>query len=105
LKQDDLARSSKLYLSEIFDSIEKIENHTQSMSYYDFVKDSLTMDAVDANIMNIDETVRVLVSIETSKSCFIVFACRILILLKCELTLHTNTLTETWSLFGKQHEL
>jgi hypothetical protein len=105
LKRDDLALSPKLYVSEIVDSIEKIENYTQSMSCDNFVKYSSTMDAVDANIMNIDETVRVLVSIETSKSCFIVFACRILILLKCELTLHTNTLTETWSLFGKQHEL
>lgn len=60
MKRDHLERSPKLYLSEIVEFIEKIENYTKGMSYDGFVKDNRTIDAADANIRNIGEAVRVL---------------------------------------------
>ena len=60
MKRNHVERSPKLYLAEILDFIDKIEAYTQGMSYDDFVKDSRTIDAVDANERNIGEAVRVL---------------------------------------------
>jgi uncharacterized protein with HEPN domain len=60
MKRDHLERSPKVYLQEIVDFIERIEDYTKSMTYSDFAKDRLTIDAVDANIRNIGEAVRVL---------------------------------------------
>jgi len=60
LKKNHLERSPKLYLSEIVEFIEKIETYTKGMTYDDFAKDTRTIDAVDANIRNVGEAVRVL---------------------------------------------
>jgi len=60
MKRDHLERSPKVYLQEIVDFIERIEDYTKRMTYADFAKDRRTIDAVDANIRNIGEAVRVL---------------------------------------------
>ena len=60
MKHDHLERSPKVYLQEIVDFIERIEDYTKGMTYVDFSKDRRTIDAVDANIRNIGEAVRVL---------------------------------------------
>lgn len=70
MKKDHLERSPKLYLSEIVEFIEKIETYTNGMSYDDFVKDARTMDAVDANLRNVGEAVRVLSKHRSIKELF-----------------------------------
>lgn len=60
MKKDHLERSPKIYVSEIMDFINKIEKYTKGMSYDDFARDIRTIDAVDANLRNIGEAVRVL---------------------------------------------
>ena len=60
MKHDRLERSPKTYLQEIVDFIERIEDYTKGMTYTDFSKDRRTIDAVDANIRNNGEAVRVL---------------------------------------------
>ncbi len=60
MSKDHLERNPKLYLQEILDFIEKVENYTDSMSFTDFAKDNRTIDAVDSNIRKIGEAVRVL---------------------------------------------
>jgi uncharacterized protein with HEPN domain len=60
VKRDNLERSPKIYLSEIIEFIDKIEKYTKGMSYDDFSKESRTVDAVDANLRNVGEAVRVL---------------------------------------------
>ena len=60
MKRNNLERSPKIYLLEIIEFINKIEKYTKGMSYDDFSKDTRTLDAVDANLRNIGEAVRVL---------------------------------------------
>jgi uncharacterized protein with HEPN domain len=60
VKRDNLERSPKIYLTEIIEFIDKIEKYTKGMSYDDFSKDTRTVDAVDANLRNVGEAVRVL---------------------------------------------
>jgi uncharacterized protein with HEPN domain len=60
MKRNHFDRSPELYLQEIIEFIERIEDYTKDMTYADFVKDRRTVDAVDANIRNVGEAVRVL---------------------------------------------
>ncbi len=60
MKKNHLERNPKLYLSEILDFIEKIDEYLHDMTYENFLKDAKTIDAVDANIRKIGEAVRVL---------------------------------------------
>jgi uncharacterized protein with HEPN domain len=70
LSKDHLERSPKLYLVEILEFIEKADEYTQDMSYEDFAKDSRTVDAVNSNIRNIGEAVRVLAKHRSIKDLF-----------------------------------
>lgn len=70
MKKDHLERSPKLYLQEILDFIEKVEDYTGDMSYDEFAKDNRTIDAVDSNIRKIGEAVRVLAKRRTIKELF-----------------------------------
>ena len=60
MKRDHTERSPRLYLTEIIESIEKIETYTKGLTREAFVKDRLRIDAVDANLRNIGEAARVL---------------------------------------------
>jgi uncharacterized protein with HEPN domain len=60
MKSDHLERNPRLYLTEIIESIAKIETYTKGLSTEAFVKDPLRIDAVDANLRNIGEATRVL---------------------------------------------
>ena len=60
MKRDHIERSPELYLTEIIDFIDRIDEYIKGMSYRDFAKDSRTIDAVDANERKIGEAVRVL---------------------------------------------
>ena len=60
MKRDNLERSPKIYLSEIIEFIDKIEKYTKGRSHDDFSNDTRTVDAVDANLRNVGEAVRVL---------------------------------------------
>ncbi|MFB3888834.1 MAG: DUF86 domain-containing protein [Candidatus Bathyarchaeia archaeon] len=60
MSKNHLERNPRLYLSEILEFIERIREYTQGMSYTDFVKNRQVIDAVDANVRNIGEAVRVL---------------------------------------------
>ena len=70
MSKDHLERSPKLYLLEILDFIEKVEDYTRSMSYDAFAKDNRTVDAVDSNIRKIGEAVRVLAKHRAIKDLF-----------------------------------
>jgi uncharacterized protein with HEPN domain len=70
LSKDHLERSPKLYLLEILDFIEKVDEYTRGMSYDDFARDSRTVDAVNSNIRNIGEAVRVLAKHRVIKDLF-----------------------------------
>jgi uncharacterized protein with HEPN domain len=70
MKRDHIERSPKLYLTEIIESIEKIENYTKGLTRESFAKDPLRVDAVDANLRNIGEATRVLAKHATIKSQF-----------------------------------
>jgi uncharacterized protein with HEPN domain len=70
LIKDHVERSPKLYLLEILDFIEKVAEYTKDMSYDVFAKDSRTVDAVDSNIRNIGEAVRVLAKHRAIKDLF-----------------------------------
>jgi uncharacterized protein with HEPN domain len=70
MKRDNLERSPRLYLTEIVESITKIETYTKGLSREKFVKDPLKIDAVDANLRNIGEAVRVLAKHSSIKSKF-----------------------------------
>lgn len=50
-------REAKLYFDDIKDSILKIEKYTESLSYDDFVSDSMRIDAVIRNLSIIGEAV------------------------------------------------
>lgn len=51
-------RTPKLYLEDIKDSIRKIESYTSSLSFDEFKKDMLTIDAVVRNLTIIKEAAR-----------------------------------------------
>lgn len=70
MSRDHLERSPKLYLLEIIEFIEKVEDYTKGMSYEVFEKDSRTVDAVDSNIRKIGEAVRVLAKHRSVKDLF-----------------------------------
>jgi uncharacterized protein with HEPN domain len=70
MKRDHLERNPRLYITEIIDSIEKIELYTKGLTREAFVKDRLRVDAVDANLRNIGEAVRVLAKHQSIKSKF-----------------------------------
>lgn len=53
-----MSRSLKLYLTDILQSIRKIERYTTSMSYEQLVNDELTFDAVVHNFQIIGEAVK-----------------------------------------------
>ena len=59
MKKDYAARSPRLYLREIIESIERIETYTKGLTRETFLKDRLRIDGVDANLRNIGEAVRV----------------------------------------------
>jgi len=48
-------RDLKLFLTDILESIQKIENYITGLSYEEFVKDSKTKDAVVRNLEVIGE--------------------------------------------------
>lgn len=51
-------RSDKLYLRDIFDSIEKIEKYIQNLNYNDFSENSIIIDAVIRNLEIIGEATK-----------------------------------------------
>ncbi|MCS7301720.1 MAG: DUF86 domain-containing protein [Fimbriimonadales bacterium] len=51
-------RESKLFLQDILESIEKIENYVQGLTYEQFVQDNKTFDAVLRNLEVIGEAAR-----------------------------------------------
>ncbi len=50
-----MSREYKLYIDDILRSIEKIENYTKNMSYEDFIKSDMSIDAVIRNLEIIGE--------------------------------------------------
>ena len=60
MKKVTLERSPTIYLMEIIEFIERIESYTTGTAYDTFAEDRRTIDAVDVNIRNIGEAVRVL---------------------------------------------
>lgn len=70
MKRDHTERNPRLYLTEIIESIEKIETYTKGLTREAFVKDRLRIDAVDANLRNIGEATRVLAKHSSIKSKF-----------------------------------
>jgi uncharacterized protein with HEPN domain len=70
MKREHIERSPRLYLTEIIESIEKIEDYTKGFTRESFLKDHLRIDAVDANLRNIGEAVRVLAKHHDVKSKF-----------------------------------
>ncbi|MGC9081530.1 HepT-like ribonuclease domain-containing protein [Sulfurihydrogenibium sp.] len=51
-------RNWKLFLVDVLESIEKIENYTSEISFEEFIKDEKTKDAVVRNIEIIGEAVK-----------------------------------------------
>ncbi len=51
-------RDVKLFLHDILESIEKIERYTKNLSFDEFVKNNLVVDAVIRNLEIIGETVK-----------------------------------------------
>jgi uncharacterized protein with HEPN domain len=70
MKRDHIERSPRLYLTEIIESIEKIETYTKGLTRETFLKDRLRIDGVDANLRNIGEATRVLAKHPSIKSKF-----------------------------------
>ena len=70
MKSDHFERNPRLYLTEIIESIGKIETYTKGLSRETFVKDPLRIDAVDANLRNIGEATRVLAKHSSIKARF-----------------------------------
>ncbi len=70
MKRDHIERNPRLYLTEIIDSIEKIEAYTKGLTRETFLKDRLRIDGVDANLRNIGEAARVLAKHPNIKSKF-----------------------------------
>jgi len=53
-----LKRDPRLYLDDIFDAIEKIENYGEGLSFADFSADSKTVDAIVRNFEIIGEATK-----------------------------------------------
>lgn len=53
-----MSRDQRLYLSDILNSINKIERYTEGMSYKQLIADELTLDAVVHNLQIIGEAVK-----------------------------------------------
>ena len=70
MKRNHIERNPRLYLTEIIDSIEKIETYTKGLTRETFLKDKLRIDGVDANLRNIGEATRVLAKHPSIKSRF-----------------------------------
>jgi uncharacterized protein with HEPN domain len=70
MKSDHTERNPRLYLTEIIESIQKIENYTKGLTREAFRKDWMRIDAVDANLRNIGEAIRVLAKHPSIKSKF-----------------------------------
>jgi uncharacterized protein with HEPN domain len=70
MKRDHIERSPRLYLTEIIESIEKIETYIKGLTREEFVKNPQKIDAVDANLRNIGEAARVLSKHPNIKSKF-----------------------------------
>jgi uncharacterized protein with HEPN domain len=70
MKKNHVERSPKLYLTEIIESIEKIETYTKGLTREAFLEDALRIDGVDANLRNVGEAARVLAKHPNIKSKF-----------------------------------
>ncbi len=70
MNKDHLERSPKLYLQEIVDFIDKVQEYTKDLTFEKFAKDNKTIDAVDSNIRKIGEAVRVLAKRKALKELF-----------------------------------
>ena len=53
-----MKRDSRLYLDDIFDAIEKIENYVEGLSFEEFSADSKTIDAIVRNLEIIGEATK-----------------------------------------------
>lgn len=53
-----MKRDSRLYLDDIFDAIEKIENYVEGLSFEEFSADSKTVDAIVRNFEIIGEATK-----------------------------------------------
>jgi uncharacterized protein with HEPN domain len=53
-----LKRDSRLYLDDIFDAIEKIENYIEGLSFEEFSTDNKTSDAIVRNFEIIGEATK-----------------------------------------------
>jgi len=53
-----MPRKIDLYLSDILDAIENIENYTSGLSYDDFISNQMCIDAVIKNLLTIGEGVK-----------------------------------------------
>ncbi len=51
-------RDQKLFLEDILEAIERIEEYTDSMDYENFLEDRKTVDAILKNLENIGEAVK-----------------------------------------------
>ena len=51
-------REAKLFITDVLEAIQKIENYTHKMSYEEFMKDERTKDAVLRNLEVIGEAVK-----------------------------------------------
>ncbi len=63
-----MPREYKLYLSDILEALERIQEYTKSMTFKDFAKSNITIDAVVRNLEVIGEAARKLPSETKSKS-------------------------------------
>jgi uncharacterized protein with HEPN domain len=53
-----LKRDSRLYLDDIFDAIDKIDNYVEGLSFEEFSADSKTVDAIVRNFEIIGEAAK-----------------------------------------------
>lgn len=97
MNRNNIERSPRLYLTEIIESIEKIETYTKGLSREAFSKDRMRIDAVDANLRNIGEAARVLAKHSSIKSKFYYYRIpyKLLSELRSELTHEYSVLTQT----------
>jgi uncharacterized protein with HEPN domain len=63
-----MPREYKLYLSDILEALERIQEYTKSMTFKDFAKSNITIDAVVRNLEVIGEAARKLPSETKLKS-------------------------------------
>lgn len=70
MKKDHTERNPTLYLAEVIECITRIEKYTKELTREAFLKDRLSIDAVDANLRNIGEAMRVLSKNNNLKSKF-----------------------------------